>query len=482
MTEYKKSLIYTILFLTLITTFAINDIRSGYNKELSGVRSRVANESYLISEWIANAFVASDYVLRDVIYQASYQELLNLNKEEKTTKFLKSKIETLPSYFKEFGVANKDCIETSGYTTPPLPSFVGVDYSEREWCKSYQQNDKLTENITNSFFDINHRLLVAQNRSIRTKTGELEAIVALIVELDFFQKWLDKLTIDKHSILTILDSNMILLARKPVLSELISKKVDSKIVEEFIASNKNYMTMINKSPLDGIKRLYAVRKIDGLPFIIIVGEAHQDWLESWKQKTYATGVVVLLFWILSILILRNHWQQLQLRKKLDNLANTDELTSVSNRRDFINKANKELKRVQRYKTEMALLMLDIDKFKLINDNNGHAIGDRAIIEFTKVCKTVIRDIDVLGRLGGDEFAILLVNTNIEEAHTVAERIRQAIASCEVVNDEGESLSMTSSIGVAMVNSQTSNVNDMVAMADSALYKAKEQGRNRVEFT
>jgi diguanylate cyclase (GGDEF)-like protein len=481
MTPYKKSLLYTILFSLLITIFAAYDIRAGYNKEVLDVRSRVATKSFLIGEWIKSAFVASDYLLRDVISQAQTKELFDIKKELKTTEFLKSKLQTLPSYFKELGVANEECTATSGYVLPPRSTFIGVDYSDQVRCNVYMKNDKTTQYMSNSFFDIN-RLIVAQNRSIRTNSGKFQGLVGLIVELSFFQKWLNKLTIAKHSVLNIVDSNMILLARKPTLPDAIAKKVDAKIVEEFIASKEKYKTIHSVSLLDGINRVYGVRKVVELPFVIIVGEADEDWLNTWKQKTFGTIAVVFIFWILALLVLRKHWEQLELHEQLNHLANTDELTGIANRREFLHQVNQALKRVQRFQTTIAVLMLDIDKFKLINDNNGHATGDRAIIAFTKVCKETIRDIDVFGRLGGDEFAILLLNTDAEETHFVSERIRQAIESCEFFNDKGEALSMTSSIGVAMVDSSITTVNDMMAMADSAVYKAKETGRNSVVFT
>jgi len=235
------------------------------------------------------------------------------------------------------------------------------------------------------------------------------------------------------------------------------------------------------SPLDDKNRVYAARKIGDLPFVIVVGEADEDWLKEWREKTFATIVVIVIFWILSILILRNHWKLLKLHKELDYQAHTDVLTKISNRRDFMNHANQELKRVKRHQAQMALLILDIDRFKLINDNNGHATGDKALIEFTKACKKSIRDIDILGRLGGDEFAILLLNTEFKEARIVTERIRRSIESCEVLNDKGETIFMTSSIGVAMIDSKISNVADMLALADGAVYLSKEKGRNHIEF-
>jgi len=331
------------------------------------------------------------------------------------------------------------------------------------------------------FLSSTGKMIVAQSLALRNNNSDFNGVAGLVVELDFFQSLLDKLTIGKYGVIAIADTNMKLLARKPLLTKDIGTKVNDKIVEEFILSNENYKNFRSKSPLDGINRLYGVRKVADLPFIIVVGEADKDWLANWKQKTFGTIVVIFIFYILAILILRNHWKQLQLRKELDYLAHTDDLTGISNHRDFINQANQELKRIHRYQTKMALLTLDIDRFKLINDTYGHATGDKAIIEFTKICKASIRNIDILGRLGGDEFAILLLDTNIEEVRIVVERIRLAIESCTFSSDNGEIVSMTSSIGVAIVDSKISSVNEMMAISDRAVYLSKEKGRNRVEI-
>ena len=156
MTKYKTSLIFTILFSTLITVFAIYDIRSGYNKELSLVQSRVANKSFLIGEWIKSAFIASNYVLLDVINGSRLTDLKNSNQnpiqQAKTTNFLKAKIETLPNYFKEFGITNKDCLATSAYVVAPRQSFIGVDFSDRQWCKELQKDNNTTQYITPMFW------------------------------------------------------------------------------------------------------------------------------------------------------------------------------------------------------------------------------------------------------------------------------------------------------------------------------------------
>lgn len=167
---------------------------------------------------------------------------------------------------------------------------------------------------------------------------------------------------------------------------------------------------------------------------------------------------------------------------LSDLANTDALTGIANRRSFIFQAERELKRTQRYDLSLVLLVLDIDHFKQINDTCGHATGDRAIVAFSRACMEAIRDVDFLGRLGGDEFAVLLPSTSVEGARVVAERIRHAVESCIVLNDETAAVLMTCSVGATLIDSSGKNIDVALAEADAALYLSKKTGRNRVEFT
>ncbi|WP_417782916.1 PAS domain-containing protein [Terasakiella pusilla] len=173
-------------------------------------------------------------------------------------------------------------------------------------------------------------------------------------------------------------------------------------------------------------------------------------------------------------------EQKRLEKKLRELASTDVLTGVNNRRFFIELFNRELKRVKRYQSKLSLIMLDIDHFKSINDNHGHSVGDLAIKAMTQLCKDGLRDTDFIGRLGGEEFAILLPETDLAAAQLIAERIRQATESHHFVIDNGGRCNFTASFGVTEYNSETDDTpDDLLKRADIALYDAKTQGRNRV---
>jgi diguanylate cyclase (GGDEF)-like protein len=163
---------------------------------------------------------------------------------------------------------------------------------------------------------------------------------------------------------------------------------------------------------------------------------------------------------------------------LERLASSDSLTELDNRRCFFEKAAAEVERARRYGHPLSLQMLDIDHFKAINDRYGHVAGDHVLMALAEVLRANLRHSDVAARLGGEEFAILLPETNVDEAFAHAERIRQSVARLSVLNGT-VSLSLTVSIGVAALGAGDSSIESVLMRADSCLYRAKQEGRNRV---
>jgi len=169
-----------------------------------------------------------------------------------------------------------------------------------------------------------------------------------------------------------------------------------------------------------------------------------------------------------------------LESRLRHLAETDSLTSLANRRHFIDLAQAEMRRAERYGGTFALAMLDIDHFKAVNDSLGHAAGDKGIVAVAEVCVQTCRtDVDVVGRIGGEEFAVLLPATDLQGAADLAERIRKEIAALHI-GYESTLIDLTVSVGVAEFGAGDADINDVLNRADKALYVAKNGGRNRVE--
>ena len=169
----------------------------------------------------------------------------------------------------------------------------------------------------------------------------------------------------------------------------------------------------------------------------------------------------------------------RLEGELKKQARTDGLTGLSNRRHFVETVENELLRNKRYHKDCAFLMLDIDHFKLVNDNFGHAIGDIAIKKVADIFIETIRKTDILGRIGGEEFAILLVETDFDNALKTAESLRLNVEKLKLFDDKGAQVKLTISIGVAKYNEEKDSLEELMICSDKALYRAKNEGRNRV---
>ncbi len=168
------------------------------------------------------------------------------------------------------------------------------------------------------------------------------------------------------------------------------------------------------------------------------------------------------------------------RSKLDRLAMTDPLTGIANRRRFMQTAQREVDLAHRHHLPLALLSLDIDRFKTINDLHGHAVGDQVLIEVSRRCRRVLRTTDLLARWGGEEFVILLPNTPSDHAHQLAERLRHTVAASHHLLAKQQPVWATVSIGAAgIAPGEAATLDALLQTADEAMYHAKNSGRDQV---
>jgi diguanylate cyclase (GGDEF)-like protein len=171
-------------------------------------------------------------------------------------------------------------------------------------------------------------------------------------------------------------------------------------------------------------------------------------------------------------------ERARLFQEVNNLAITDPLTGLHNRRSLFDLGRIEFSRAERFNRPFSALMLDLDHFKRINDNHGHPAGDIVLQEFVRLCRETVREIDLVGRYGGEEFIILMPETDLATATMVAERIRAHIEQ-GLIPLEGRFETITVSIGVAARDENTTDLETLIARADQAMYIAKHRGRNRV---
>jgi two-component system cell cycle response regulator len=169
--------------------------------------------------------------------------------------------------------------------------------------------------------------------------------------------------------------------------------------------------------------------------------------------------------------------------RLEQLAQTDPLTQLLNRRALTERITAEMERALRYDSTMALLMIDLDHFKKVNDTYGHLVGDDVLRDVAQLLGETIRTSDIVARYGGEEFLVLLPETDEVGAESFAERIRAAVESHAFARDAmAEPLRLTASVGVAVFPAaRIESVEDLFARADAALYRAKADGRNRVRL-
>ncbi|MBW8011932.1 MAG: diguanylate cyclase [Chloroflexi bacterium] len=166
--------------------------------------------------------------------------------------------------------------------------------------------------------------------------------------------------------------------------------------------------------------------------------------------------------------------------KLEQIAITDPLTKIYNRRFFNEAAEKEIERAKRSGSSLSVIVFDIDHFKNVNDTYGHSTGDQVLINIVNICKRNVRSMDLFARFGGEEFVIMMPETDINSAQETAQRLREIVAEKPITKSDKTDVSVTISPGIANWDSEKSlNILALLDRADQALYQSKEAGRNRV---
>lgn len=189
-----------------------------------------------------------------------------------------------------------------------------------------------------------------------------------------------------------------------------------------------------------------------------------------QGQLYATGLVAT-----DITSMRQMTNELKL------LADTDGLTGLHNRRKFFEIGQHEVQRAQRYQFALSLVMFDLDHFKAINDQYGHAVGDRVLCEFAHLLAGKVRSNDSLGRLGGEEFAVLMPHTTVTQAAHWVERLQKRLRNWVLALDDGSTVRLSVSAGISPLDVEHSSFEQMLSRADGLLYEAKAAGRDRVIY-
>ncbi len=301
----------------------------------------------------------------------------------------------------------------------------------------------------------------------------------------------------KNAVLIIDDDDKI---RREVKSRLLEARLFDKYYEAADGID-GFKILLNKSVdlvlcdvvmpgIDGFKFLSmktARGEFDDVPVIMLTGEddvklkikALEQGASDYITKPFNPGELVARVRVHHDI--KRLQEELRIsNRRLEELSNTDDLTKLYNRRYFMELMELEFQRSQRYESSLSFVMIDIDNFKNFNDTYGHLLGDRILYEVAQLLRETLRVHDIVGRYGGEEFGMLMPETDGSGALVVAERYRKSVE--EFVLFEGDKeLRITISLGVAgYPHPEIKTVDDLIRLADNALYKAKANGRNRVE--
>ena len=211
-------------------------------------------------------------------------------------------------------------------------------------------------------------------------------------------------------------------------------------------------------------------------FPLLVEEKAQGFLWLWGENLHDQDLLALSIFAKQVAIAV---ENARLFEKVQNMAMTDDLTGLYNRRGLFEIGNLEFARAVRIKRPFSVIMVDIDHFKRVNDKHGHPIGDQVLHDLAIQLRSATREIDIVGRYGGEEFIFLLSDLDKKGAREMADRLRILVENTSHKTDAGD-IRLTISLGVAQREKNTPNLEALLAQADQALYEAKRKGRNRVE--
>ena len=221
-----------------------------------------------------------------------------------------------------------------------------------------------------------------------------------------------------------------------------------------------------------------IRRLEGK----LLGKEREigEWRRRWEEKNRELEGYNRELLALKELYKERARELRAVMEKLEEVSITDDLTQIYNHRYLISRLHYEFERAKRYGSSISLMMLDIDHFKVYNDNNGHLAGDDALRKVAKLINGAIRETDIVGRYGGEEFAVILLHADMIQIAEVAERIRGTIEETPFPNEELQPIGkITVSIGGSCLSDGMMTIEDLIRSADEALYRAKRNGRNQI---
>jgi len=360
-----------------------------------------------------------------------------------------------------------------------------ANFSDREWFRAHIGDADIGLYVSHPLRNrLNGTMGIVLSRRITQPDGSFGGVAAVTVPLSALYDRVKGLDLGEGGDVAILRDDGTLLVRKPLVEDDIGRDL-SRTPNVRRSMLREAGSFTGRSVLDGVRRHYTFRRVDGFPLILSISYAVDDVLAPWRKAITLQASVTLLLCLSLVLLLLMFRRELRLRHeaqaKVENLARTDELTSLPNRRAFRERAARIWQTACRDRSAVSAMFMDADCFKKYNDHYGHGKGDELLRKLAETLKArVRRPGDMVARYGGEEFVVILPGTGIDDAAKMAEDIRQAVMGMNVPHVQNVPGVATVSIGVASAEPWTGGDCDaLLRDADAAMYRAKESGRNRV---
>jgi len=475
----KSNYKIVIIIATLLVTLSISLSSINYVITLKNAEDHLKNQSlplsldniytdiqkhiiepYLVSSMMANDTFLKDWLINDEKNSPKVIKYLNTikNKYQMLNTFLVS--DKTKSYYTQNGF-----IEEIKQGNPANKWYFNFKASQT----SHEINLDFNENLNND-------MMMFINYKIYDINYQMIGVTGIALKVSYIDDMLKEFRQNHNFIVTFYNKDgKIILSEKSInpYKTIEENKNLSKFKDKIISKNSNLIEFEG----DGGPNLIKTKYIPELNLYLSVEAEVNNLMKDVKKVFYfnlilSLAITIIVTLIILFIIKKYH-------KKLTFLAEHDTLTSLTNRRIFEEKLNQFLLLMKRNHQPLSLLFLDIDDFKKVNDSFGHYIGDLVLKRTASVLSTHIRQTDIISRWGGEEFIIALIDTEVEEAKSIAEKLRLSLENDYALNNLIKN-KVTASIGISQASEQDS-IESLLQRADEAMYNSKKEGKNMVSY-
>jgi diguanylate cyclase (GGDEF)-like protein len=363
----------------------------------------------------------------------------------------------------------------------PLPK---VHISDRQYFQQIKAHPELGRVFSDPLISrTTGKPTIIMARRFLSADGKFIGTIQAYVGLDQFVKVYRSLDIGKHGVVAMRTAHGFMrMAEYPVVSEQMEPIAAPRSHPLTAVFDQKQMqgTLDIVSPMDQLQRTVSFHRIDDYPFYIYVGSAVDDYEARWKIRAVILGLALAVYGAIVFLFVHDVTESRLIEQQSRHKAHHDHLTGLPNRVLFMDQIEHSLLLAKRNQQKMAMLFLDLDGFKQVNDTLGHDVGDLLLTEVAKRLRLIIRSSDTVARMGGDEFTFVLNDIGDDEsASSVAQKI---IAALSIPFDlKGKQCHIGCSIGIAVYPIDADECETLLRQSDEAMYLAKQSGKNTYRF-